>query len=83
MRIPLKIVEFGRRKSVYSLQSRIISLDKKSKRSAKHLTGMDMQLEKDDTLYVLSYRLPLECVREQLPVCRNETANFNNKVMKR
>ena len=44
---------------------------------------MDMQLEKDDTLYVLSYRLPLECVREHLPVCRNETANFNNKVMKR
>jgi hypothetical protein len=41
-----------------------ISLDKKSKRSAKHFTEMDMQLEKDDTLYVLSYRLPLACARD-------------------
>ena len=37
---------------------------------------MDMQLEKDDALYVLSYRLLLACAREQLPVCRKETANF-------
>ena len=36
------------------------SVEKKGTR-VKHFTEMDMELEKDDTLYVLSYILPLAC----------------------
>ena len=40
------------------------SVEKKSKRGVKHFTEMEMDLEADDTLYVLSYRLPLACSRD-------------------
>ena len=40
------------------------SVEKKGKRGARHFTEMEMDLESDDTLYVLSYRLPLACSRD-------------------
>jgi hypothetical protein len=41
------------------------SVEKKVKRGVKHFTEMPMEIEADDTLYVLSYRLPLACSRDE------------------
>jgi len=40
------------------------SVEKKSKRGVKHFTEMEMEIETGDTLYVMSYRLPLACSRD-------------------
>lgn len=40
------------------------SVGKKYKKGVKHFTEMEMEIEAQDTLYVLAYRLPLACSKD-------------------